>query len=187
MQPPAGSQVSRVPAQRTPPDQLTPPPATPAPERPRRRLRTVLTVVAGVLAVLCVAGVVAGIVLYNRAATPDRSAPDVVVDNYLRAYLVDRNDARADLFTCDGDADLGAVTTLRQEIQQREANFDVVVRVSWGPLGRSRTAEGESVSTTLTISGAADGVQRSSRREDWSFDVVETESGWRVCGGRKAG
>ncbi|MET7670749.1 hypothetical protein ABZS39_21795, partial [Micromonospora luteifusca] len=35
----------------------------------------------------------------DGAAAPDRSAPDVVVDNYLRAFLVDRNDARANLFT----------------------------------------------------------------------------------------
>ena len=93
MQPPAGSQVSRVPAQRTPSEQLPPAPPTPAPQPPRRRMRTVLTVVAGVLALLCLGGVAtAVIVLYNRAATPDRSAPDVVVDNYLRAFLVDRND-----------------------------------------------------------------------------------------------
>ena len=54
--------------------------------------------------------------LYNRATTPDRSAPDVVVDNYLRAFLVDRNDARADLFTCEGEADLAGVRGLRDEI-----------------------------------------------------------------------
>ena len=55
-----------------------------------------LTVVAGVLALLCLGGWLTGYVLYDRAAAPDRSAPDVVVDNYLRAFLVDRNDTRAD-------------------------------------------------------------------------------------------
>ena len=187
MQPPAGSQVSRVPAQRPPSDHLAPPGPAPAPERPRRRLRTVLTVVAAVLTSLVLGGFVAGYLLYDRATAPDRSAPDVVVDNYLRAFLVDRNDTRADLYTCDGGGDLTTVADLRQEFTQREANFGVVVRVSWGSLARARTDQGESVTTTLSISSSADGQPRSSRREDWVFQVVEDEEGWRVCSGRKVG
>ncbi|WCN84812.1 hypothetical protein [Micromonospora sp. LH3U1] len=183
MQPSAGSQVSRVPAQRTPDEQLPPAPVTPAPQPPRRRFRTVLTVVAGVLALLSIGAAITGYVLYNRAAAPDRSAPDVVVDNYLRAFLVDRNDARADLFTCEGGADLQAVRDLRVETEQRESKFGVTVRVSWGPLTRTPSGDGESVGTTLTIAGSADGVPRSSRREDWTFSVVEDSDGWRVCGG----
>lgn len=186
MQPPAGSQVSRVPAQRTPSEQLPPAPAPPAPQPPRRRMRTVLTVVAGVLALLCVGGVATAVVWYNRASTPDRSAPDVVVDNYLRAFLVDRNDVRADLFTCESQADLQAVRDLRAEIEQRESKFGVAVRVSWGQLTRTPSSEGESVGTTLTISGSAEGVVRSSRREDWTFSVVEGDDGWRICGGTEA-
>ncbi|GGO12850.1 hypothetical protein [Micromonospora parathelypteridis] len=186
MQPPAGSQVSRVPAQRAPSEQLPPAPLTPEPQPPRRRMRTVLTVVAGVLAVLCLGGLITGLVLYNRAAAPDRSAPDVVVDNYLRAFLVDRNDARADLFTCKRGADLQAVQDLRVETEQRESKFGVTVRVSWGPLTRTPSSGGESVGTTLTIAGSADGVPRSSRREDWTFSVVEDDDGWRVCGGTRA-
>ncbi|MFG3700423.1 hypothetical protein ACGF5C_21265 [Micromonospora sp. NPDC047620] len=185
MQPPAGSQVSRVPAQRPPSDHLAPPSPAPAPERPRRRARTVLTVVASILAALCFGGVAAGYVLYNRAAAPDRSAPDVLVDNYLRAFLVDRNDTRAELFTCQEDTGLSTLSGLRKEIEQREANFGVVVRVSWGPLTRTETGEGESVATTLSISSSANGQPRSSRREDWVFDVMDGEEGWRVCAGRK--
>ncbi|MEU8093667.1 Rv0361 family membrane protein [Micromonospora chalcea] len=186
MQPPAGSQVSRVPAQRTPPEQLAPPAPAPAPVRPKRSLRTVVGVVAGVLALLCTGGAVAGFVLYDRATAPDRSAPDVVVDNYLRAFLVDRNDTKADEFACKSDGDLDAVRGLRAEVEQREANFDVVVRVSWGPLTRVENGDGESVTTTLTISSSADGQTRSSRREDWQFQVVERD-GWRVCGASKVG
>ncbi|WP_410814783.1 hypothetical protein [Micromonospora sp. 067-2] len=188
MQPPAGSQVSRVPAQRTPSEQLPPAPATPAQQPPRRRMRTALIVVGGVLALLMVAGTIAGLVLYSRAAAPDRSAPDVVVDNYLRAFLVDRDDTRAGLFTCeDGAAELQAMRDLRLEVEQRETKFDVVVRVSWGPLTRSSSGDGESVGTTLTIAGSADGVPRSSRRENWVFNVVDDDDGWRVCGGTRAG
>ncbi|MFD2766681.1 hypothetical protein [Micromonospora eburnea] len=185
MQPPAGSQVSRVPAQRTPPEQLAPPAPAPAPERPRRQLRTVLAVVAGLLALLCAGGAVVGFVLYDRATAPDRSAPDVVVDNYLRAFLVSRNDTKASEYACGGQAaNLAAIRRLRDEMERREANFNVVVRVSWGPLTTVKNGDGESVVTTLTISSSADGQTRSSRREDWQFQVVDRD-GWRVCGGRK--
>ncbi|SBT52554.1 Rv0361 family membrane protein [Micromonospora narathiwatensis] len=184
MQPPAGSQVSRVPAQRTPPEQLAPPAPAPAPERPRQRLRTVLAVVAGLLALLCAGGAVVGYVLYDRATAPDRSAPDVVVDNYLRALLVSRDDTKANEYACGAGADLAAVDGLRGELERRETNFNVVVRVSWGPLTSVKNADGESVTTTLTISSSADGQTRSSRREDWQFQVVD-RGGWRVCAGEK--
>ncbi|MER7891883.1 hypothetical protein ABTX15_18865 [Micromonospora sp. NPDC094482] len=184
MQPPAGSQVSRVPAQRPPGEQLPPAPVAPAPERPRRRVRTVLTVVAGVLALLCLGGAIAGYVLYDRATTPDRSAPDVVVASYIQAFLNERNDTKAKQFTCQDGDDLGALRSLRSELEQREAEFDVVVRVRWGPLTQMKDANGESVTTTLTISSSANGQPRSSRREDWRFQVVDKD-GWRVCGGHK--
>ncbi|MEU8315105.1 hypothetical protein [Micromonospora sp. NPDC048887] len=186
MQPPAGSQVSRVPAQRTPPEPLAPPAPAPLPVRPKRSVRTVLAVVAGVLALLCTVGGVVGFVLYDRATAPDRSAPDVVVDNYLRAFLVDRNDTKAQEFACKSEGNLDALRDLRAEMEQREAKFEVVVRASWGALTRVKDGEDESVSTTLTISSSADGQTRSSRREDWQFRVVERD-GWRVCDGKRIG
>ncbi|MFC0007946.1 hypothetical protein [Micromonospora siamensis] len=182
MQPPAGSQVSRVPAQRTSPDQFAPPAPAPAPGRPPRRLRTVLVVVAGVLALLLVGGAVTAFVLYDRATAPDRSAPDVVVASYIQAFLIDKNDTKAAQFVCDAKADLAAVEDLRHEVEQREAKFKVVVRINWGPLVSTKTEDGESVATTLTIAGFADGQPRSSRREDWTFDVVKEEDEWRLCG-----
>jgi hypothetical protein len=143
-------------------------------------------VVAGVVALLCLGGAVTGYVLYDRATAPDRSAPDVVVANYIQAFLNDRNDAKAEQFACREEDGLRAMRTLRQELEQREASFDVVVRVRWGPLTRVKDGEGESVTTTLTISSSANGQPRSSRREDWRFHVVD-EDGWRVCGGSKLG
>lgn len=187
MQPPAGSQISRVPAQRTPPEQLAPPTPAPVPERPRRRLRTVLTVVAGVLALLCGTGAVVGFVLYDRATAPDRSAPDVVVANYIQAFLADRDDAKAKQFTCEAEEGLGPVRSLRTELEQREANFNVVVKVSWGPLTWAKDGDGEAVTTTLIISSSVNGQPRSSRREAWRFHVVDNKDGWRVCGGGKIG
>ncbi|MET8122375.1 hypothetical protein [Micromonospora sp. NPDC005189] len=185
MQPPAGSQVSRVPAQRTPFEQLPPAPVTPAPQPPRRRMRTVLTVVAGVLALLCLGGVVAGYVLYNRASAPDRSAPDVVVDNYLRAFLVDRNDARADLFTCEGGSQLESLRSLRTDLLAREQQLGVTILISWGSLDVNDQGDTTSVVTVIRRSATIDGVQQS-LTDTWRF-VVEKQDGWRVCSGSKIG
>ncbi|MEU0551182.1 hypothetical protein [Micromonospora sp. NPDC005979] len=180
MQPPAGSQVSRVPAQRTPSEQLPPAPPTPAPQPRRRRLRTVLIVVGGVLALLLLGGVVTGFVLYNRAAAPDRSAPDVVVDNYLRAFLVDRNDARANLYTCEGPTQLDAVRSLRTDLVAREQQLDVTIMVSWGSLAVEKHGKDASVVTTIRRSATVDGAQQS-LTDIWQFEVRE-QDGWRVCG-----
>ncbi|WBB76889.1 hypothetical protein O7602_00500 [Micromonospora sp. WMMD1128] len=181
MQPPAGSQVSRVPAQRTPPEQLAPPAPAPVPVRPKRPLRTALTIIAGVLALLCAGGALVGFVLYDRATAPDRSAPDVVVANYVQAYLIDRNDTKAQEFVCRNDGGLADMRALRAELEQREANFNVVIKVSWAPLIRAKDGKGESVTTTLAISSSQDGQSRSSRREAWRFGLVDAKDGWRIC------
>ncbi|MET8526935.1 hypothetical protein [Micromonospora sp. NPDC005172] len=183
MQPPAGSQVSRVPAQRTPSEQLPPAPPAPAPQPRRRRLRTVLIVVGGVLGLLLLGGVATGFVLYNRAAAPDRSAPDVVVDNYLRAFLVDRNDARANLYTCEGETQLDSVRSLRSDLLAREQELDVTILVSWGSLEVEDHGKAASVVTTVRRSATVDGIQQS-LTDTWQFDVKDQE-GWRVCGGVK--
>ncbi|WP_328421243.1 hypothetical protein OG470_04995 [Micromonospora sp. NBC_00389] len=185
MQPPAGSQVSRVPAQRTPSEQLPPAPVAPAPQPPRRRMRTVLTVVAGVLALLTIGAVITGYVLYDRASAPDRSAPDVVVDNYLRAFLVDRNDTRADLFTCQSGVQLEALRLLRADLLAREERFGVTISVSWGSLDVQKQGNSAAVQVTLTISALVDGINQSDR-QPWQFDT-RLDDGWRVCGGTRAG
>ncbi|MGK5676615.1 hypothetical protein ACSNOB_27700 [Micromonospora sp. URMC 106] len=183
MQPPAGSQVSRVPAQRPPSDHLAPPAPAPAPERPRRRTRTVLTVVASVLAALCLGGVAAGFVLYNRAAAPDRGSPDVAVVNYLQAALVARDQNRALLFTCDGH--LRAIEDLRAQIERREqelgSSFSINVESVVVSMNGSSAA---TVTAVIRRTASVDGVQQS-LIDPWRFDVQDRE-GWRVCAGAPA-
>ncbi|MBM0238426.1 hypothetical protein JNW88_17025 [Micromonospora sp. ATA32] len=183
MPPPAGSQVSRVPAQRIPPDQFAPPPAAPAPVRPRRSLRTVLTVVAGVLALLCVGGAVVGFVLYDRATAPDRSAPDVVVVNYLQATLVARDDTKADLYSCDRP--LPAIEGFRDQMVSRERELDVAFSINIENVAVSKS--GPSNATVFAVirrSASIDGVQQS-LTDSWRFDVVD-QNGWRVCSAQPA-
>ncbi|MEU1809290.1 hypothetical protein [Micromonospora aurantiaca (nom. illeg.)] len=184
MQPPAGSQVSRVPAQRTPPEQLAPPAPAPAPVRPKRPVRTVLAVVAGVLAVLCTVGGVVGFVLYDRATAPDRSAPDVVVDNYLRAFLVDRNDTRAEEFDCVGKQDADALRALRDDLVAREQRFNTTISVSWGPLVVQQSGEVAMVEVELIISASVEGISQSDRQR-WRLET-RREEGWGVCSAQRA-
>ncbi|GAB3149359.1 hypothetical protein GCM10027290_35480 [Micromonospora sonneratiae] len=142
-------------------------------------------VVSAVVALFCLSGVAVAYVLYDNATAPDRSAPDVVVDNYLRAFLVDRDDVRANQYVCASPS-LNAVRDLRAEAERREREFAVKVRITWGSLTRSKADQGETVQTTLTIAGfaTADGQARSSRREQWAFDVVDRD-GWRVCSAQR--
>ncbi|MFI5835278.1 hypothetical protein ACIA5A_16550 [Micromonospora sp. NPDC051300] len=185
MQPPAGSQVSRVPAQRTPPEQLAPPAPAPAPVRPKRPLRTVLAIVAGVLALLCTGGAVVGFVLYDRATAPDRSAPDVVVDNYLRAFLVDRNDTKAKEFTCVGRASLDGLRALRDDLVAREQRFSTTISVSWGPLTAQESGDVAVVEVEIISSASVDGVSQADR-QGWRFET-RRENGWGVCAAQRAG
>ncbi len=56
-------------------------PARPAP--PKGRLRRAFVVVAALAVGLCLAGVVVGYTLYDKATTPDRSSPAVTLQQYL--------------------------------------------------------------------------------------------------------
>ncbi|MGW5667920.1 hypothetical protein [Micromonospora sp. NPDC003776] len=183
MQPPAGSQVSRVPAQRTPPEQLAPPAPAPAPERPRRRLRTVLAVVAGVLALLCGTATVVGFVLYDRATAPDRSSPDVVVVNYLQAMLVSRDDNKARLFTCDGS--VPSVDELRDQIVSRERELGISFSINIEKVAASNIdASNAVVTAVIRKSAVVDGVQQS-LTDTWRFELKD-QDGWRVCSAQPA-
>jgi hypothetical protein len=170
--------VSRVPAQRTPSDHIAPPPLAPPPAPPRRRWRRILSIAAGVVALLCLTGAAVGYVLYDRATAPDRSAPDVVVDNYLRAFLVDRNDAKAGLFTCDNSDQATDLRALRRICNSRK-RFNTF----WRQVGQpQRSADGDVARLVdLTISAFIDGISQSDR-QSWRF-VTRLQDDWRVCEG----
>ncbi|MEU8084213.1 hypothetical protein AB0B57_11425 [Micromonospora sp. NPDC049101] len=184
MQPPAGSQVSRVPAQRTPPEQLPPAPGPPESQPPRRRMRTVLTVVAGVLALLCLGGLVTGLVLYHRASAPDRSTPDVAVAGFIQSFLADRNDARASELLCETDADLDDLRLLREDLLTREQRFNATISTSWEDINIQRQGDLANVEVDLILSAFVDGISQSDRQR-WRFETRH-QDGWRVCKAERA-
>src|SRR5690242_8005353 len=97
---------------------------------------------AGIVSLLCLGGVGVFIASYDEATKIERTSPDAVVDQFLRAYLVNRDDKEASLFTCKSDPDLSGVSALRTELTQREAKFSVNVNVSWSSLTVSGTEPG---------------------------------------------
>jgi hypothetical protein len=136
---------------------------------------------AGILALLCLGGIGVFISFYDEATKIERSEPDAVVDQFLRAYLVNRDDKEAELFTCRSGLDLTAISALRTQLIEREKEFDVTVSVSWSTLTVSGAEEGRrSVATDLIIAGSSGGNSLSRRSEAWSFALVD-DDGWRVC------
>ncbi|WP_106127502.1 hypothetical protein [Pseudosporangium ferrugineum] len=167
----------------TPPPQPATP--VPAPPKPRnRRARLFLALAAGILSLLCLGGIGVIISLYDEATEIKRTSPDVVVSSYLRAYLINRDDQQASLFTCKSGANLAQVSNLRDELVAREKEFDVSVSVNWGALAVAANGSSRSVTTELTIVGSANGQPVSQRTEPWRFELIE-EDGWRVCGAAK--
>lgn len=158
----------------------------PAPEQPpaRRRRpwlgRALLLILVAAGGAALVAGSI-GFFAYDRATRIDRSAPDVAVDNYLRALLVERDEARSRLYACSNGARLGEIEGYRADTEQREGRYATRISVSWGGLtvtGDRRSAT-VVVETRRTVAGGAESdVQR------WRFEVLE-QDGWRVCGAVK--
>jgi hypothetical protein len=150
-----------------------------------RRGRLILALVAGVVGLLCLGGVGVFVSLYDEATEIKRTAPDAVTDNFLRAYLVNRDNKESSLFTCRSGADLTALSALREEMISREKNFQVKVSASWSTLTVNDDGTGRKiVSTNLIISGSSGGNTLSRRNESWSFIVLD-EDGWRLCGAVK--
>ncbi|MEV4626448.1 hypothetical protein AB0J90_09205 [Micromonospora sp. NPDC049523] len=179
VQPPAGSQVSRVPAQRTRPGQDAPDPVATPPAPKRRRLRLVLAVIAGTLAVLGAAGITIGYVVYDRYTSPDQSAPDITVSNYLQAYMGDRNDVRAKELACDDTSKMAELAALRADLVEREQRFQTTIRVKWGKLDVTEQGDSAEVLVDLVISTRVDNLTQSGR-QSWRF-VTERDDKWRVC------
>lgn len=170
-----------VPAQRS----ATEPPADDgarlaAQPRPRR-LRPVLTVLGGVLALLLIGTVGIVYVVYERATAIDRSAPDVVVDNFLRALFADRDRAKAKLWACSSTGRLGEILSMQEDLDRREHTFQAAFNVTWGELAVLRKSDDKAdVVVELKLSAMVDGFAQNDL-QTWRFET-EDEDGWRVCG-----
>lgn len=179
--PPGQSMV--VPAQRIGP--MAPAPAVAHPKQRRRNLRPILAVLGGMLALLLMGGIGIAYVVYDRATALDRSAPDVVVDNFLRAYLVERDESKALLFACSDTSQLREVFAFREDLESRERRFDASFTVTWGGLTPVEQAGSVDVLVDLRLFTVVNGFEQSDV-QSWRFETRDQE-GWRVCGASRVG
>lgn len=138
------------------------------------------------MALLCLGGAGVVALLYNNATKIDRAEPDQVTSSFLRAYLLDRDDKEASLYTCERPQ-LDALAALRSDMVNREKNFGTSVTASWESLKVTDSAQdAKTAAVDLTISGLKNGQQVSSHTESWTFGLVNGR-GWRVCSATKVG
>ena len=149
-------------------------------QRRIRPLRLALTVVAGVIVLLCMGGVGIGVTLYDEATTLQHDDPEIVVSNYLRAVF-DGDDVNAHSLECDDASGLAPFRAFQADVLEREQRFGVDIRVTWGPLTVTPEGDQRTVMTELirTITNAE------SLRQWWRFTVVE-QGGWKVCAAQQA-
>ncbi len=128
-----------------------------------------------------VVGVVSwGLVAYNEITKVDRSEPQVVTDQFLRAVLVAKDESGADLYACRDKSKDDHLWALRKELDTREKDFGVTIVVSWG----AYVAIGSDLTTNMTITANRDGQEQSSSVQTWRLHLID-EDGWRVCGAER--
>jgi hypothetical protein len=137
-----------------------------------------LAVGAGILALLCLGGIGVAVLLYDEETKIVRAEPDAVADNFLRAYLVNRDDKAAALYQCESGGDFSQITALRSDLVSREDKFSIGIRVSWTSLIVGQE-DGQTVVTTELRQAISDGSERTT--DSWRFPMVD-QDGWRVCG-----
>ena len=176
--------VPSVPVQR--PGDGSPVPASGPTPRPRRRRnwRLIIAITAATLGTLCSAGSLTGYLWYDKATTPDRSSPSLVVRQYLRATFEDRDNGRASLFICAKPETLAEVQEVLSDIRTRETRFGVKIVVAWEGFSTTEQGTNASVSTNLLIRVPEANGSTSESLDHWIFTTVKTD-GWRVCGAHK--
>jgi hypothetical protein len=157
-----------------------PPPLTPPGARKlrNRRGRLIAAMVAGIVALLCLGGVGVFVSIYDEATEIKRSEPDAVVDSFLGAYFVSRDQKEASLYTCKSGADLGQLEAFRADLEGREQRYSIGIQVTWRNFEIKSQASKSDVAVDL-VRTISDGSEETSDR--WQLHLVD-DGGWRVCG-----
>jgi hypothetical protein len=137
-----------------------------------------LALTGGLLVLLCVGGVGAFVVLYDEATEIKRTEPDAVVDSFLAAFLVTRDDQETALYQCKAGGDLSQINEFRSDTLSRETEHSVKISISWSSLDVNVNGGSGTVSADLTRTISGQGGRDSS---SWQFAVID-QDGWRVCG-----
>lgn len=158
------------------------------PMRPprRSRWRVVFAVVLAAIPLLCVGAIPLAFHSYDTATRPDRSAPDVVVHNYLQAFLVDRDDASARQFVCAPQSNLPAVQDYRSTIEAGERRAGESVSFTWveAPV---TSAGPDAASVDVRIVATIGGVTSGGSQSDLFAFTTHLAGQWCVASARQLG
>lgn len=149
----------------------TPPNPSPGPKGRRFGSRILLVVAIAVAAALVVGGG-AAFVIYDEATKIDRGTPEVVVQQFLHAGLVDRDAARVSLFVCRQWSADEAMKKIAPPADER-------IFISWGDYVSTRTGDKATVDVKVQFDLGVGSVSASSVRS-WRLQL-ENQAGWRVC------
>jgi hypothetical protein len=152
-------------------------PATAASPPRSHRLRNVLLIAIAFAVVLAAAAAGTLFYIYDKATAIDRSTPEVVVDQFLRATLVQRDPGRVGLFICQQWSTQQANDAVRPPANPN-------VDASWGNYETSRAGRTADVSVRVYLSVESNGFQESI--QSWTLHL-EDQDGWRVCALTKNG
>jgi len=139
-----------------------------------------MALVLGIGALLCAGGVGVVVSLYDNATAIKRTAPDAVVDSFIRAYLVDRDDKEAALYTCKSGGVFTQLAAYRTDIENRERQYSITIQVTWGSL-RVSTSNGKG---TVGVDLTRYIINSEQLTDTWQIVVVD-QDGWRACGATK--
>jgi len=157
-----------------------PPPKVLAPARSASRWRMRLGIIGGIVALLCVGGVGIAYHEYDKATKPNRSSPDVAVDNYLQAFLVDRSGSETAQYSCTDVSGLKAFQIFRNTATSYAADRGQAVSFSWqigivDASGASATVDVDITQVTLN-----QGAQVGRSVHPWQM-TTNNVAGWHVC------
>ncbi|MEU7825297.1 hypothetical protein [Catellatospora sp. NPDC049133] len=147
--------------------------------------RKVLLTLAILVAVAGVAGVTAVVLAYHEVTKIDRSNPKIVLDEYLRAALVAKDEVGVDLYECAHPEKLSDLRAMRADLDRRESEFNVQMLVSWGAMTSVDKSGTMELGTSLTVTAMENGVVQGRQTELWYFELIE-DDGWRVCGATRS-
>lgn len=135
---------------------------------------------AGALVLFLTVGATVAYVVYDRYTRPDRGAPDVVVDNFLRSYLVYRQDSLAGEYACADQSGLSPLRAARVELTERERELSATFEVSWGALPFAEHGDTADVTVELVITNWVDTLAYSTT-QSWRFGTRRVDDEWYVC------
>lgn len=142
------------------------------------RFKRVLLIVLALVAIGAVSATVVALRTYHEATKIDRSHPEVVVGEYVDAFLEREDDVRAALFTCSGESGVAGMAQLRDQLRGEEASEHTQIQVV---LGRSSLVDGGRIVLTDIEFRKGNGPLTIKRLQHWRFSL-EDDDGWRVCG-----